>query len=100
MEPLRKRRKLDLDSTAALESLRTKFPNKMRKLSNLTTENIKDFMDKNNVAKDNIGAEQNDGIDEINEPSKLSIFEAIIEAFCHPAVTEKVSQILTEKCIK
>ncbi|XP_011496313.1 PREDICTED: HSPB1-associated protein 1 homolog [Ceratosolen solmsi marchali] len=96
LESLQKRQKLNLITTDFLDYLKIKYANYIKILPDLTSENINDFITKNNITKiDDINLKDN--IVETNDFSNSFISEAVIDAFCHPSVILKISQILVKK---
>ncbi|XP_014219081.1 HSPB1-associated protein 1 [Copidosoma floridanum] len=85
------------DDESVLKDLNYKYSNCCSTIPNLTNENMSQFLEKNNInTTSNVDSEE---INENDEASTLEILEAVVDAFCHPDVTSKVSQILRDKFI-
>lgn len=88
-----KKQKVHSEDDITLEYLKTRFPNSLRLISNLTTESINDFTQKNNLAEESTNTQEI--VNERDEPTTLNILEAVVNAFCHPKVLSIVSELLT-----
>ncbi|XP_058792289.1 HSPB1-associated protein 1 isoform X2 [Phymastichus coffea] len=95
-EPSIKKKKINVDITNVLQSLKMKYSSYMKSLPDLTSKNISDFTSKNNIVASNI-SKNNQHVTESNQPSKLELIEAVVDAFCNPEIVENVSKILMHK---
>lgn len=84
-------------STLALYEKICVHPDHMQTLGSLSSENLDDFLNKNDIKTTDNEVKANDSNRKLTDSNVLV---TVVDAFCNPEVLLKVSQLLTSRFIK
>ncbi|KAJ8683197.1 hypothetical protein QAD02_018989 [Eretmocerus hayati] len=97
-EVLAKRRRPNIDQERLLSALKEKYSRHVQHIADLTSENLILFLKKNDVG--NSFNSQRINIHQNQELSKEGLYAAVVDAFCHPSVISRVSEILVDRFVE